>query len=377
MAGTDNGSIFTIKEVTGDKRVIILTGRALPYRPFELTTEQRVEETWLPGVPEATATVLGPKEASTTISGFWKDRYLGDKGTSETQATLANPSSPFLFNGATVDRVRLARDAVDAFTRAGQLLEVTWLDERRQGFLKKFTKKWHNVHDLEWSMEFTWISRGEGRKPAVFVSDVDMDTSMGNIKESNSLLRAIKLPNIPLNYNYLNAITDLANAIDGSIAALEDAMIQVVQRAFTAVNAIKGIVSLSTGIVDECKMMSTFIEASASDMISFSNAEDAKPNERFEAEIWRQEALQNLKAVQAAAVQAREAFMQAAATDIAGRYIARAGDDLRDVSRIFYNTPFEWRRIMIFNQLDTSELTAGQLVLVPTMNTQAAYGVND
>ena len=64
MATTVNDlvSFFQVEELTGDKRVLRLSGRALPYRPFELSGTQRHSVEWYPGSPIGTLQVYGAKE---------------------------------------------------------------------------------------------------------------------------------------------------------------------------------------------------------------------------------------------------------------------------------------------------------------------------
>lgn len=360
-------SVFTIQEITGEKRLLGLMGRALPYRPFSLDTEQRVELTWLPGVTEATATVLGPKEEETTINGFWKDKYLGDNST----------GSDFTFNGAPITTVRDARDVIDELCRSGVLLEVQWLDEKRWGLLKKFAKQWHNEHDLEWSITFAWISRGEQNGPPLFVAEVDMTDAVTAFSEANSGLRGVSLPKLNLNLGFVNGLSDIANSINDSILNIEDSVINVGQQVTQASNAVKGIIATCSGIADEAKLMRDYVCQTSSSAISSTPKEDMTAEERIEAEQWRSDMLAATRKMLSVAVQMREAFIKRIQGDLAGRYIARDGEDLRDVSQAFYKTPFEWRRIMIFNELESAELTAGQIVLVPRVNAPTSYGAND
>ena len=55
-------------------------------------------------------------------------------------------------------------------------------------------------------------------------------------------------------------------------------------------------------------------------------------------------------------------------SDLLGVYYARSGETLRDVSRAYYNAPDQWRELMLYNDLTTPELVAGQLVLIPRMS---------
>jgi hypothetical protein len=42
--------------------------------------------------------------------------------------------------------------------------------------------------------------------------------------------------------------------------------------------------------------------------------------------------------------------------------------DLRDVSTQYYGTPDEWIRLMLYNGFNTSRLIAGDVVIVPRLN---------
>ena len=51
--------------------------------------------------------------------------------------------------------------------------------------------------------------------------------------------------------------------------------------------------------------------------------------------------------------------------DIRAQHIAREGEDLRDVSALYYGTPSHWRALMLYNGLPSSDLEVGQDVLIP------------
>jgi len=51
------------------------------------------------------------------------------------------------------------------------------------------------------------------------------------------------------------------------------------------------------------------------------------------------------------------------------QYSVREGQDLRDVSTIFYGSQDEWKRLLLYNNLADSRLTAGQVVLIPPLST--------
>ena len=51
--------------------------------------------------------------------------------------------------------------------------------------------------------------------------------------------------------------------------------------------------------------------------------------------------------------------------DLIKTFIARDDMDLREVSIVNYGGPESWRALMLFNELTSSKLTAGQLVFIP------------
>ena len=59
---------FTIKTLDRTANYsLVLTGRALPYRPVTLEGTQELEVVWYPGFSNATAQALGPHEEKTKI----------------------------------------------------------------------------------------------------------------------------------------------------------------------------------------------------------------------------------------------------------------------------------------------------------------------
>src|ERR1700690_3424684 len=122
-------SSFSIQELTGpDLRLVVLQGRGLPYRPFKLSTNQRVELEWLPGSPEATSTVLSSKEDPATLNGYWKDKFIGVSGQDD---SAGQGPPPILSQGVGIPPVIDASRLFDSLCRYGQLLEVTWLSTKR------------------------------------------------------------------------------------------------------------------------------------------------------------------------------------------------------------------------------------------------------
>ncbi len=210
-------SAFVIEQLTGRKRKVVLTGRALPYRPFKLSTKQRMELVWLPGYADATVTVLGPAEEPTTVTGYWKDKFVGPNITvaeksggleglvSDVGSALgfgdppAAPASqqPASLDGVPINNVQELVSVLDDICREGQLLTVKWGVTTRQGMLEEFEKTWHNAHDVEWSMKFSWSGRGEPQPlPRLTAPTAPKAASLGKV--FGDLLKAAQDPKFSL-----------------------------------------------------------------------------------------------------------------------------------------------------------------------------------
>ena len=351
-------SVLIIEELTGDQRTVQLQGRALPYRPFIVSTGQRVEVTWLPGVAEGTGTVLGPEDFPTSMNGFWKDKFIQQ----------LQGDGPLQLNGQTVQTVVKAVSTFESIANSGQLLQLTWFTTKRQGYLKKFTQKWHNSHDVEWEMDFEWISKGEPMGPPVFASTAQAGDTSSIFNQSLDNLLNIQLA-LPMNLDVFAPIRELTTAIDSAVTNIENIVIQLTDAVISPMNATKGLVATCTGIVDECNILSEYVASTLTRSFIAGSPDLVTPNQLLTVEAFKAALREILRELRSDALERRDAFANQIQGDLAGTYLARYGDDLRDVSRLFYDTPFEWQRIMLFNGLTSSELTPGQFILVPKINT--------
>lgn len=380
----DGAPPFWVEELTGKKRKIRLTGRALPYRPFSLKSTQRVSVEWLPGSPIGTATVLGATEDPTQLAGAWKAKYLGLGG-----FLARGEQVPMELDGGAILSVLDAVELWDEILRHGNQIEVRWLDTVRRGFLTSFEKRWLTSHDVEWFMEFTWISRGEDEGPAVFITTQGLDDTSAVMKGILSELDAIETPsNFAIGNGFLDGLASLQQGIEDSIAGIEEQIEGFTNKLTSPIKTTRGIIATLKGIEDEAELMGEYVDGQFGDAL---NTRDTGPNggggggisaeesvaqqsyaRRLEAAQWKAELKAWAKHAARVSVTLRAALVQQIGTDVLGTYIARAGDDLRDVSSKFYNTPFEWRRILTFNGLTSAELRAGQVVFVPKLNPEDA-----
>lgn len=423
QVSVDTGGPFTIRELTGQMREITLTSRALPYRPFTLTTSQRTEITWLPGYAVATATILGASEEPTTINGYWKDRFIGAiPGSTGPQSPLSvargalvsvsasisggfggqggSSSAPINVDGKPVLTVQEAVDLFDDVCRQGQLLAVVWETQTRHGHLTKFEKRWHNTHDAEWEMTFEWISRGDPVAAATHATDV-------TARDTRALLEAALDDAI--------AILGEAQAIARELTDLVDSQLQKISSLVQQVgDAVDSTADAATAPLDTTRRILGLLESIEGECVSTAESLESKPAiawhraaqsatrvggtatlaaaralgletgfggparlsvaQRVEAYAFVGELKSSLRALRYQALERRVAMARQVRAEIAGTFTARQGDDLRDAAFQFYGDPSEWRRIMLFNGLQSSTLAPGQMVRVPRIAPDGSAG---
>lgn len=153
MALSEAGGV-SVEEVGGKGRRLVLRGRALPYQRVTFEGELRLAQTWYPGNAQATLQVLGPSENNTVMSGAWKDRFL--RGAVEAQGfDSLDPPDDVTAAGLVA--------AFEALRREGVRVRVRWADVSREGVVARVSATWIRPQDVEWEVEFAWVSLDDGR----------------------------------------------------------------------------------------------------------------------------------------------------------------------------------------------------------------------
>lgn len=367
----DAASAFVIRELSGEGRSVRLVGRALPYRPFSLVGNQRVETTWYPGNPIATATVLGAEEESTSINGWWKDKYLGVavglEGGNVTSPG-ANQTVPFTVSGERVQTARRAAEVVDSIRRQGQPVEVTWDVQARRGHLTKFEQSWHNAHDLEWKIEFTWTGFVEQQGTPTFNQETSVSETADTLERTNSQLADASVPTVPLANGFGAALAGRLASLTSSVADAQGAVTNLTLGALTPFDAARRTVAVANGVVEQADALLALLGAQPPrTLLAIAAPAAATFGQIVASEVYVRRMQTLARRMRREATIRRQVLLAGIQAELLAAYSAREGEDLRDVSRLFYNTPFEWRRLMAFNELTSAALAAGQLVLVPRL----------
>jgi hypothetical protein len=189
-------SSLVIEELNSNRvvqRTLTLLGPGLPKQGANWGFENALVTTWYPGNPDqATQQMLVAKEMPSNWEGEWHLTLLNRK--------------PQKFEGADGSSVKIISPGalVDLFEdigRRGLRLRVTWLVSSsdvsiarkivREGRIKHFEAKYRTSVDLEWSVEFSWMSRGlQQSRTAGPAQDPNVNSASNNLIAAGILTQA-------------------------------------------------------------------------------------------------------------------------------------------------------------------------------------------
>lgn len=364
MADDDDGE-FTIRELTGDRRTITLTARSLPYRPFTLSGDHRVETTWYAGSPVATQQASGAREQPTTINGWWKDRFL---------------TGAVVVDGEVVGNVSTAQGLaalLDDVRVKGQLLEVIWNHVRRFGILSNFKQSWHTPTDLEWEMTFDWQSKGQDARPSSTRTAAASlpDTSSEIAGKANDLDLAtqhdalLSATGRPVDTSLMDRLDRAVGELQGRVFELTDSIASLADGVNARVDSAMRVASTLRVIESQAQLIAAAFNGTVDRTIcavqSLPQLANIRPGLAVAAATASRAAVRAARALRHGAARRRYALAQERLAPVIAVFRAGADTDLRQVATTYYGTPDDWQAIRTFNSLPDSLVPAGAAVLIP------------
>lgn len=366
-------SSFELRELTGDQRTLTLRGRALPYRPFTLSGSQRNNIEWYNGNPIGVLQVYGAEHKPTTITGAWKDTFIGDS--TEVFALL---------DGGAITNVRDLADLTDDIMRKGQEIVVTWMDRTRYGILEDFTQKWITGHDLEWEMQFAWVGQDDVQLSlnTPFIADNSAADIVSVPNEIQDGLDQLATPTIRLQEEGIDvggaingfvtgfssdyqSLVDNANNLANEISDQSDELQDTISNVAVIATAPSDAQRRIAGILDGIKLNAGLCRDSFAQIdggrLNLGGTFGAVLADRSSS---RQQAM-TATSLQTIAASQEAKLLRALTAQVIMVYTARAGDTLMAASQTFYGTPDNWRDLMLYNNLEDDVLIAGQVIVAP------------
>lgn len=368
---------LTIEELSSNKneeglRSITLIGRALPYKPFELSGTQRAEITYYQGNPVGSAQVIGPAEQPTRLTGMWKDKYIG---TPEAIALIIDAVS----ERQAADTMALVK-AVDEIRLRGRLLKVTWDTITREGILTNFTQRWLQRQDCEWEMEFSWTSQGQ-QQGALGTAEQSADESTRSW--ITSAMDAV--------YGALSYVTDnvalaqdYRDSIQAKITQVATAASSVIDVASEAADYMQGVPdSTKQNLVASCQSVQNHgqalidtlsnepprRQAQARVLGAFHNDLDTVDQATATLTAYSLKLLElATKAMVRGSKQQAQAILRQLDPTLKTVVYAQDGQDLRAISIMVYGTANQAQALKAFNRFGTTSIPKGTMVLCPMIS---------
>jgi hypothetical protein len=321
-----------------------LLGRALPYRAVAWETEQRGTTTYYPGNPVGTQQLMGPVDKALTITGMWKDIFLG--------------------NGT----ARRLCDRFDALNRAGLRVRLSWGASEfgvgplvRTGYLKTFKQTYDRPQDVTWEMTFELNGRDDSavsaltQAPVITARDGFDHTRVqfGNVADVNDAWQE----------SFITQLMGLPQQVEAALDAVQTTMANGIIWLETATDTIGENSEIPGNIISRAR--SVAIEGAAAirhssdvftglDLQQILRGNSALGWLDYLNMIYR--ILQTNDTAAEAAVNLDAAMAKQQKPTILDEIQVQPGTDLRDIATKYYGNPDLWYLIANENGLDGSKM---------------------
>lgn len=375
---------WIVEELTGQRRKVILTARAVPRRGVTFGVMQRAEFTYVQGNPNADVAVAGSQELDVPLSGVWRDKYLGtsvamsvaDRGPNGALANVrpsGNLPPASVHVAGEVRPLETAQALVDMFdelVRLGGLLRVTWGPMTRIGLVTEFTWKYDTLHDIEWSMKNEWTGRDDPRVVALFTPEyADRPFARTLLDRLTALSNTLTAP--------FDAVQSVMNEYTSALNAVRLAYNTLLDAADTAVSGVLSPFDAARSTIDALNSMIVGLDGWAEDVANravesflspldrIATGEGVTLGDKIRAELWKNDLAANLSGLSQQLQERVLAIEARLGDDRVDTYVATGNETLRDVSELYYGTAETWKQLMVYNNMRSSALVRGQVVRVP------------
>jgi hypothetical protein len=343
--GEDFPDGFLIEELSGAKEKVRLVGNMMPKIPFEFGGEQRIKKDYYAGHSEPVMQVLGSSENDITINGLLKDKRYANKD----------------YYGVSTE----IQQQIDAIRIRGNLVRIVLGEFERYGYISKTNFKMNKLSNVEYSITFS-ISGFNAPRNARFLQKqklVPFDINKRLIEDAVAF------------QNYYSSIPDsvpqsLTDVINGfvddiareinTVTGFVDQVINTVGDIQKSIARIKGLIKNVQNKIRDYKKF-----ASSIDPFNPSTIVQGGLTGRYEQASFYAGALAGASSLATLMNKYRDQFNAIADATPLGRHIVKTGDNLQTISSKFYGTAENWKDILEYNNLSSTDLTVGSILEIP------------
>lgn len=334
---------------------IILAGNMLPMQPFSWDGEQRLNKEYYPGNPEPAVQVLGGKEGDLLIHGRFKDKRLKD---------------PDLYGAA-----YQYAEAVDAMRKRGNLVKFgmhgqagDWI---RYGFIEKSGFKMNKQSWIDYDISFLVVSDKQPKNN--YFVEQDKNTPQAANQDLINKVAAFQQKYSAIPTSMPQSIGDVLNGLISDVATNINLVTNFVNTILTVGEDIAKSANRALGLIKNARTSIYHFQQRADNLkhsfTGLSANNSIPPNvQTTNAYINIAQILGTIVTVstmQVSLARMRTQFEAISKTLPLARHRVVQGETLQKVSIKHYGVPDNWKVIYDHNQLQTVQLTQGQLLEIP------------
>jgi hypothetical protein len=338
---------MTLAERTGDKRTLVLSGRAMPFRPVAFPATTRRSRTSYQGNPDATIQMFGPDYQPIRMRGSWRDWWL-----TGTTATL---------DYVPIRTVAKLLQTVRSLWLAGQELDLVWDEERYRVVLADFAPTYQFNDFVDWEMTFDVVGFGLTEATAGYLPAFDVASAATSLlagissflSSAQAALRKIQALRAQVT-GYLDRIDRLRSQLENVITTVADVALSPLTLASRLIQTVTDLTQVYAAIQRVADMTNAAVAAvtgSASELVR--------------AYTGRAELSGAARTAARDARQTTAAARRQISPRVLKVVVSRQEVDLRRVAAEVYGDQEGWQTIAAYNGLSGSTAPPGRWVLVP------------
>ena len=345
--------VLEIRELTGKRRHLILSGLAAPLTGGSLGgSRQRGEIVRYAGSRYGVARQMGPEPLDTD----WEFDFSRDCLAGGDSASLIVDGAP----GTGITDPEDMRRLMAALCDDGNLLEFTFGEYVNTGLIREQSPSGGREGRLSIAITIEWIAPESPESRAVRPPNPDATAS--SLQEMwGSTMATVRRP-LTMARSKIDAARDAVGQVNRAVRRT-GSIVAEVRGGIRSIDALSsGLATALATVVDSVNVLRDAVDSPAG---TLAQSDDAKA--MVEALDFRGKTQRRCAAMRRRATLDGASHKVQSDPNVIGTHQGRQGEDLRHVAVIWYGPDQgdRWQHIARFNRLSSSLLEAGQHVLIP------------